>query len=107
MKSKSDERRRKTSRFRLLLTLELAVMLPAAALIYVNFYQLKSIERDKVLEAAIHRDFHQMLAISEKQINQKAYAIAEDIRQQFPRPGSDKAAQIHTLDHLLSTHRSI
>jgi hypothetical protein len=50
-------------RFRLILTLELAVMLPAAALVYVNYHHLKSIERDKVLEAAIHRDFQQMLAI--------------------------------------------
>ena len=37
-------------------------MLPAAALILLNFEQLKDIERDKALEAAIHRDFQQMLA---------------------------------------------
>ena len=35
------------NRFRLMLTLELAVMLPAAALIYLNYYQLKSLKRDK------------------------------------------------------------
>src|SRR5262249_6661503 len=46
-------------RFRLMLTLELAVMLPAAALIYVNFHHLKEIKRDNFLEAAIHRDFQQ------------------------------------------------
>ena len=68
-----------------MLTLELAVMLPAAALIYLNFYQLKSIKRDKVLEAAIHGDFHQMLAISEKQINQKAYKLTEGIRERSSR----------------------
>ena len=64
MKSKASSDRRidrvrkfwsGNNRFRLMLTLELAVMLPAAALIYVNFHHLKSIERDKVLEAAIHR----------------------------------------------------
>ena len=68
------------NRIRLMLTLELAVMLPAAALIYINFYHLKSIQRDKVLEAAIHGDFYQMLAISEKQINQKAYKLTEEAR---------------------------
>src|SRR5437870_362269 len=48
------------NRFRLMLTLDLAVMLPAAALIYVNFAHLKAIRRDKVLEAAFHRDFQGM-----------------------------------------------
>ena len=45
------------NRFRLILTLGVAVLLPAAALIVVNFYQLQTFKRDKVLEAAIHRDF--------------------------------------------------
>ena len=40
------------NRFRLMLTLGLAVVLPAAALIYLNFRQLRAFERDKVLEAA-------------------------------------------------------
>jgi len=56
------------NRFRLMLTLGLAVVLPAAALIYVNFSQLRAFERDKVLEAAIHRDFQEMLAITEKKM---------------------------------------
>ena len=74
------------TRIRLPLTLALAVMLPAAALICVNLSHLKSIERDKVLEAAIHRDFQQMLAISEKQINHRAYTIVEELRDVFPSP---------------------
>src|SRR4029453_3223529 len=77
------------NRLRLMLTLELAVMLPAAALIYVNFSHLKSIKRDKAMEAAIHRDFLQMLAISEKQINLKAYRMADEVRDLFPSPDSD------------------
>jgi signal transduction histidine kinase len=91
-------------RIRLMLTLELAVMLPAAALIYLNFDQLKSIQRDKALEAAIHRDFQQMLAIAEKQINHKAYAMADGIRDLFPSPDTDKADQLHKLDWILSEH---
>ena len=92
------------NRIRLMLTLELAVMLPAAALIYLNYYQLKSLKRDKVLEAAIHRDFHQMLAIAEKQINQKAYTVTEGIRDLFPSPDAEKEDKLHKLDWILSEH---
>ena len=73
-------------RFRLMLTLELAVMLPAAALIYVNFHHLESIKRDKNVEASIHRDFQYMLAVSEKKINDKIYTITEGMRDVFPSP---------------------
>src|SRR5690348_9267121 len=45
------------NRFRVMLTLGLAVLLPAVALIYVNFHHLESIQRDKKVEALIHRDF--------------------------------------------------
>ena len=74
------------NRFRLMLTLELAVMLPAAVLIYVNLRQLKSIERDKVLESAFQHDFDRMLAVSEETVNDKMYALMEDIRRSFPSP---------------------
>src|SRR6266508_4627082 len=84
MKSKNRKFWSGSSRFRLILTLELVLMLPAAALIYVNFRHVKSIKRDKVLEATIHRDFQQMLAISEKKINQKAYMMTEEVRDLFP-----------------------
>jgi signal transduction histidine kinase len=91
------------NRIRLMLTLELAVMLPAAALIYINFYHLKSIERDKVLEGAIQGDFHQMLAISEKQINQKAYKMTEEARALFPSPDGDSQSDtVRKLDAILS-----
>jgi signal transduction histidine kinase len=76
-------------RFRLMLTLELAVMLPAAALIYVNFHHLKSIKRDKNVEASIHRDFHYMLAVSEKKINDKIYTMTEEMRDVFPSLDAD------------------
>jgi len=95
---------RGNKQFRLLLTLELAVMLPAAALIFLNFHQLKSLQREKSLEAAIHRDFQQMLAIAEKQINQKAYTKAEAIRDLFPSPDEDMVQQSQKLDWILSAH---
>ncbi|MCM3873405.1 MAG: hypothetical protein ND895_22210, partial [Pyrinomonadaceae bacterium] len=77
------------NRIRLMLTLGVAVLLPAAALIYVNYHHLKSIERDKKVEAIIHRDFQYVLAASEKRINQKAYTMTEEVRNLFPSPDSD------------------
>ena len=91
------------SRCRLMLTLELAVMLPAAALIYVNFHHLKSIKRDKQMEGAIHRDFQQMLAISEKGFNQKIYTMTEEVRDVFPSPDTDtESEKRRKLDLILS-----
>jgi len=89
-------------RFRLMLTLELAVMLPAAALIYVNFAHLKSIKRDKNLEASIHREFQYMLAASEKNINDRIYTMTEDARDVFPSPDEDADAKGKKLDDILS-----
>ena len=90
------------NRYRLMLTLGLAVVLPAAALIYVNFSQLRAFERDKVLEAAIHRDFQEMLAITEKKMNKKAIGMAEDVRNLFPSPDSDADEKEKKLDRILA-----
>ncbi len=90
------------TRFRLMLTLGLAVVLPAAALIYLNFSQLAALKRDKVLEAIIHRDFQETLAISEKKINKKAYAMVEEARDIFPSPDSDKQEKEKKLDLVLA-----
>jgi signal transduction histidine kinase len=103
MKSNRKEFWSGNSRSRLMLTLGLAVVLPAAALIYVNFRHLKSIKRNKHLEAAIHRDFQQMLAISEKRINQKAYTMTEEVRDLFPSPDADpQSEKERKLDLILS-----
>ncbi len=90
------------NRFRLMLTLGLAVVLPAAALIYVNFSQLRAFERDKVLEAAIHRDFQEMLAITEKKMNKKAYTMTEEARKLFPSPDIEPGERDKQLDLLLA-----
>jgi signal transduction histidine kinase len=90
------------NRFRLMLTLGLAVVLPAAALILVNFSQLRAFERDKVLEAAIHRDFQEMLAITEKKINKKAYTMSEDARNLFPAADADADEKEKQLDLILA-----
>jgi len=67
-----------------MLTLELAVILPVAILIVLSVHHLKSFQRDRNVEAVIQRDFSQVLAISEKQINHRAYELLDDVRDQFP-----------------------
>ena len=90
------------NRYRLVITLGLAVLLPAAALIYVNFSQLRSFQRDKVLEATIHRDFQQVLAIDEKDMNKKVYAKVDEARELFPSADADEGEKKQTLDEILS-----
>ena len=92
------------NRFRLILTLGLAVLLPAAALILVNFNQLRTFDRDKVLEAAIHRDFQEYLAISEKKIDKKAISIAEEARDKFPALDSTPQEKEKALDKFLTNN---
>ncbi|HEV2836196.1 MAG TPA: hypothetical protein VGW58_12800, partial [Pyrinomonadaceae bacterium] len=85
MKSKRSTLLSRNTRSRLVLTLGLAVVLPALTLIYVNFQHVKSIQRDKKVEALIHRDFQYILSISEKKMNQKANAFVDDAKGLFPR----------------------
>ncbi len=94
-------KRRWNERTRLMLTLELAVVLPAAVLVILSAWHLKSIQRDRGVEAAFQRDFNQVLAISEKQINQKADELADEVRSQFPSAGD---ACVETMDRILATH---
>src|SRR5271167_296299 len=94
-------KRLKNERTRLILTLELAVVLPAAALVILSALHLRSIQRDRGVEAAIERDFNQVLAISAQQFNQKANELAADARADFPRPSEVCAP---SLDRVLAEH---
>src|SRR5215469_9607425 len=91
----------RNERTRLILTLELAVVLPAAALVVLSAWHLTEIQRDRTVEAAFQRDFSQMLAISEKEINHKAYEQLDDVRAEFPVSGPIHA---ETLDRILAAH---
>src|SRR5579872_2930563 len=84
------KRWRWNERTRLLLTLELAVVLPAAALIVINVLQLEKIHRDHGIEALMQRDFSEALAISEKRINEKGYAMVEQVRHDFPQRSEER-----------------
>lgn len=89
------------NRYRLMITLGLAVLLPAAALIYINFSQLRAFERDKYLEATIRQDFQEVLAISEKFMGKKLYAKVEEARDSFPSPDADESAKDDKLQKML------
>jgi len=94
-------KRRFNERTRLMLTLELAVVLPAAALVFLGVVHLKSVQRDRGIQAAFQRDFNQVLLITEKQLNHKAYDLIDEVRDGFPTVGS---ACSETMDRILATH---
>lgn len=102
MKSRRERLLSGNTRSRLLITLGLAVVLPALTLIYVNFQHVKSIQRDKKVEALIHRDFQYILSISEKKINQKAYAYVDRAKEQFPNESDSEADKRKKLTMLLA-----
>jgi signal transduction histidine kinase len=92
------KKRQEYERIRLLI-LQLAVVLPALALIAFGIMHLKSIRRDRAVEAAIQRDFEQMLLLTEKQMATRAYDMVGAARADFPVPGpSVESALKRVLD---------
>ncbi len=96
------KRREGSTRFRLVLTLGFAVVLPALALIAVSFQHVKSIQRDKKVEALIHRDFLYLLANSAKKINGKGYELADQARDAFPSETDSDDEKRRKLDLILA-----
>jgi signal transduction histidine kinase len=88
-------------RTRLMLTLQLAVALPAAVLVILSLLHVNRIQRDKGVQAAFQRDFSHTLKITEKQINQKAYDLADEARADIPGAGE---ACSETMDRILAAH---
>ena len=95
-------RRESNTRFRLVLTLGLAVVLPALTLIFVNFQHVKSIQRDKKVEALIHRDFQYLLSNSAKKISSRAYELTEEARDAFPTDSDSDDEKRRKLDLILT-----
>ena len=93
--------RESNTRFRLVLTLGLAVVLPALTLIFVNFQHVKSIQRDKKVEALIHRDFQYLLSNSAKKISTKAFDLVEQARASFPSEADPYDDKKRKFDELL------
>jgi signal transduction histidine kinase len=97
---------RLTERTRTLLTLELAIVLPAAALMAFSIWNLKHIQRDKAIEAAIARDYSYVLKIAERKSWERANELLESVRKEFPNP--DDGPKIKDeLDRILSQHPEI
>src|ERR1700757_118664 len=94
---------RLTDRTRTLLTLELAIVIPAAALMAFSIWNLKHIQRDRAIEAAIQRDFSYVLKIAEKKSWVRGNDLLAPIRKEFPNSG-DSAEVKSDLAHLLAGH---
>lgn len=84
-----------------MLTLELAVVLPAAVLVFLSVMHVNSIQRDKGVQAAFQRDFSHVLKISEKEFNERAYGLADEVRDAIPGAGE---ACSETMDRILASH---
>jgi signal transduction histidine kinase len=94
---------RLTDRTRTLLTLELAIVLPAAALMAFSVWNLRHMQRDQAIEAAIQRDFSYVLKIAEKKSWERANKLLEPVREEYPNP--DDGSQIKAkLDRILFEH---
>ena len=90
-------KKRWNERTRMLLTLQLAIILPAAAIIGFTLWNLRSIQRDKAIEAAIHRDFLYVTKIAEKKMNEKIRSQVATARQEFPCPDDHVAAGLEKV----------
>jgi signal transduction histidine kinase len=95
---------RLTDRTRTLLTLELAIVLPAAALLGFSIWNLKHIQRSEAVEAAIQRDLSHVLYIAEKKSLHKASDLITPVRKAFPDSVEDRSDVVAKLEHLLSEH---
>jgi signal transduction histidine kinase len=85
-----------------LLVLMLAIMLPAAALIVASVWHLRTLQREKQIEAVIQREYYHVLAIAEKRIDERAYRISEEIKDKFP-----DADQPEELETFLTAHPNV
>ncbi|MCL4523993.1 MAG: HAMP domain-containing histidine kinase [Acidobacteria bacterium] len=95
------KRRRWSERTRMLLTLQLAVVLPAAALIVASILNLRDIQRGRGVEATIQRDFMHVLKITEKTFNERAFKTVAKMREKIPCPAEPVSA---TMDALLEKY---
>jgi signal transduction histidine kinase len=95
---------RLTDRTRTLLTLELAIVLPAAALMGFSIWNLKHLQHSGGFEAAIQRELSHVLKIAEKKTLHIAINSVMPVRAAFPNPDQDRASIKAGLEHVLSEH---
>ena len=93
---------RLTDRTKTLLKIELAIVLPAAALMGFSILNLNHFQRSMAVEATFQRDFSHVLHIAEKKTWYKADELITPARQGFPSPAEDKGQIEAKLDQILS-----
>ncbi len=94
---------RLTDRTRTLLTLELAIVLPAAALMAFSIWNLKHIQRSEAVEAAIQREFSYVLKIAEMKSWERAKDLVAPARKEFTDFDDDSKTRAN-LERILSEH---
>src|SRR5215472_5232417 len=94
---------RLTDRTRTLLTLELAMVLPAAALMAFSIYNLKHIQHSEAIEAVLQRELNDVLRYAQSKSWKKGYNMVLPIRQEFPAPGDGSQIKAK-LGRILSDH---
>jgi signal transduction histidine kinase len=94
---------RLTDRTRTLLTLELAIVLPAAALMAFSIWNLKHIQRSQAVEAAIQREFSYVLKIAEMKSWERAKDLVAPARKEFTDFDDDPKTRAN-LERILSEH---
>jgi signal transduction histidine kinase len=95
---------RLTDRTKMLLKLELAITLPAVALMAFSIWNLKHFQRDQAVEAAIQRDFQSVLRIAEKKSWIRANDLLDPVRKEFPNPDQGEKKIKAQLDRILAEH---
>src|SRR6202171_1688047 len=95
---------RLTDRTRTLLTLEIAIVLPAAALMGFSIWNLKHLQHSGGFEAAIQRELSHVLKIAEKKTWLQALDLATPMRTGFPNPDEDHGVIKAQLEQMLSEH---
>jgi signal transduction histidine kinase len=93
---------RLTDRTRTLLTLELAIVLPAAALMSFSIWNLKHLQHSGGFEAAIQRELSHVLKIAEKKTWHQANDLVTPVRATFPNPAQDRTAIKAKLEQVLT-----
>ena len=94
---------RLTDRTRTLLLMELAITLPALALMGFSIWNLKRIQRDKQIEAAIQVDLQYVLKGVEHKAWDKAAALVTPLQKEFPSADDPEKAKAK-LGEILAAH---
>jgi signal transduction histidine kinase len=93
-----------TDRTKMLLKLELAITIPAVALMCFSIWNLKHIQRDQYIEAAIQREFRSMVKIAENKSWMKADDLIEPARKEFPNVNESETQIKADLERILREH---